>query len=545
MKKADIYSTTRLTESYWPADTSRPLCESTLGDELRKAAAEVPDRLALVEGILDAAKRRRWTYAQMLSDAERVASALLDRFKPGDRVAVQAPNRPEWVLLEYGCALAGMILVTVNPANLQRELEQILETSQSVALFVIDEYRGDNKLEAAKKARNNLPFVKEVISFSEFNGFMKSATMSTPFPKVSPKDPLMIIYTSGTTGVQKGALNHHLGRLNCDYFTVERAGLEEGGVHINPMPLFHNAGCGCVVVGSLRMRATHVLLPVFDVALLLNLFESEKGTFSLLVPTMVESILAFPDRKKYNLSTWKSFQSGASYVEKQLIERCDKELGVCLVNDYGQTEAHGVICGTHRDDSYEDQSTTIGQPLPQCEVKIADPETGKVLALNTEGEICIRGYQVLMAYYHMPEATAEAFRDGWQRTGDLGRMDERGFLKITGRLKDMIIRGGENIYPREIENLLLEHPKVGQVAVVGVPHPTWGEEVAAVIIPKSSGNLPSPKELHDFCRANLTNFKTPRLWCFLNEYPYTQTGKRQNFKLREMIVSGELKCDRT
>ncbi len=309
--------------------------------------------------------------------------------------------------------------------------------------------------------------------------------------------PFLIIYTSGTTGVQKGALMHHIGRVNSDYFVAERAGLEVGGVWVNPMPLFHNGGCGLAVLGSLRQRATLVLVPGFDVPLLLDLFEKEKGTFSLLVPTMLEAVLSFPERKTYNLSTWKNVMTGASFVEVQLVDRIHKDLGLGVSIVFGQTETHGVVSGTHREDSDEDQSATIGQPMPQCEVKIADPKTGKVLPLNEVGEICIRGYQEMTEYFNMPEASAETRTpDGWFRTGDLGAMDERGFLKITGRLKDMIIRGGENIYPREIEILLEEHPKVDKAVVVGVPHEHWGEEVGALIIPKGPEDMPTAGELH-------------------------------------------------
>ncbi len=421
MKKAQVYSTTRLTESYWPADTSRELLESTVGDVLRQVADEVPDRLALVEGVPDHGKRRRWTYAQLLADAERVASALLGRFKPGEHVAVWADNIPEWVLLEYGCAIAGIVVVTVNPAYRARELEYTLKQSDAVGLFVINEYRGHNTLEIAQQAQKNLPSLREIVCFSDFDAFMNSGSKSVTLPDVKPHDPFMIIYTSGTTGAQKGVLVRHTARLNSDYFVAERAGLEVGGVWINPMPMFHNAGCAVVTLGSLMQSGTHVLASGFDPALILDLFEKENGTFSLLVPTMLEAILAFPDRKKYDLSTWKNVMTGAAFVEVKLVDRIHKELGLGVSIVFGQTESQGCVCGTHRDDSVEDQSATIGQPLPQCEVKIADSKTGKVLPLNEVGEICIRGFQSVTEYYKMPEATALAVTsDGWLRTGRSG-----------------------------------------------------------------------------------------------------------------------------
>jgi acyl-CoA synthetase (AMP-forming)/AMP-acid ligase II len=234
--------------------------------------------------------------------------------------------------------------------------------------------------------------------------------------------------------------------------------------------------------------------------------------------------------------------SGAAMVEASLIERTRAQLGSTICNIYGQTEMQGVISAVHRDDSREDQAQTIGQPMPQVEVKIGDPQSGRVLPLGTQGEIYVRGYQTMIGYFNMPEQTAKALEaDGWLHSGDLGTMDERGFLRITGRIKDLIKRGGEAIYPREIENLLLEHPKVASAAVVGIPDPYWGEQVAAVIIPSSPQDRPRASELHDFCREHLAAYKTPRIWCFTDAFAATDTGKLQKFKLVESIVDGTLR----
>ena len=542
MTKAEIYRTTHLTESYWPLDTSRPLFDWTIAQALREVAAEVPDRLALVEGIRDAAKRRRWTYAELLADSEQVAAALLNRFEPGERVAAWASNIPEWELLLFGCAIAGIILVTVNPAYKARELEYVLDKSEAAGLFVMDEYRSFNMLAAATDASKKLPLLREIISFSNFAEFMQSGKKPVTFPEVKPRDPCIIMFTSGTTGAQKGVEIHHHGLINVTYFTQERGGLAMGGVFVNPMPMFHIGSIGHAGVGALMRRATHVLVSEWDPQLFLELVQDERGTYSLLVPTMLESILAYPDRKKYDISTFRNVVSGAAVVEASLIKRTQSELQSTICNIYGQTEMEGIVSSVHPDDSPQDQSETIGQPMPQVEIKIADPVTGKVLPLGTEGEICVRGYQNMIGYFNMPEETAKTVTaDGWLRSGDLGSMDERGFLKISGRIKEVIIRGGENIYPREVENLLLEHPKVGSVAVVGIPDQYWGEQVNAVIIPKSSDDTPTPAELHDFCRAHLAGYKTPRTWFFVNDFPYTETGKLQKFKLVESIKKGDLK----
>ncbi|MGV8058080.1 MAG: AMP-binding protein [Smithellaceae bacterium] len=535
-----------LTKSYWAADKSTPLVEKTLAQALREVAAECPDRLALVEGIPDRSKRRRWTYAELLADAEKIAAALLGKFKPGEKIAVWAPNIVEWTLIEYGIAIAGMVMVTVNPLYKARELEYVLKQSEAVGIFVDKEYRGYNMLSVATEVCEKIPAVREVICFSEFNDFMNTGSKSVVFPKTKPSDPLIIMYTSGTTGFQKGALLHNLGIINTAFVSVDRAGMKEGGVWVNSMPMFHCAGCVEVLAGSLMKRGTQVMLPAWDPELFLELMETERGTFSLIVPTMIESILKQPDLKKYDLSSWTNIMTGAAYVEPSLFERAQKELGteICIV--FGQTETTLNVTTTQKGDSYKDLSETIGQPVPQLEVKIADPKTGEILPVGMVGEICARGYQTMICYYNMPEESAKTLKpDGWLHTGDLGTMDERGFLKITGRLKEMIIRGGENVYPQEVEILLRERPEIDNVAVVGVPSEYWGEEVGAVIIPKSFDKLPDPKELDVFCKANITGFKRPRIWYFTKEVPTTHSGKVQKFKLQEMIAKGELKGERT
>ncbi|MBM4763787.1 AMP-binding protein [Bacillus sp. B15-48] len=539
--KSEIYRNTRLIESYWPADTTRSLHDWTLGQALREAAAEVPDRIALIEGIADTQKRRRWTYAELLEDAEKTAAALLSKFKPGERIAVWAPNVVEWVLIEFGCALAGMTLVTVNPAYKANELEYVLNQSRAAGLFLIEEYRGHDMMATANQIRDNVPNLREVIGVSRFADFIKSGIIQV-FPEVKPKDHCIIMYTSGTTGFAKGVLFNHKGTVNACYFTAEGAGLEIGGVWVNPMPMFHIGGCGLATVGVIMQRGTQVLVPYFDPALLLQLFEEEKGTFSLLVPTMIEALLNHPDRKKFNLSTLKHFMSGASKVEASLVRRVASEMGIGVSIVFGQTEMHGVVSQTHREDSVEDQTETLGQSMPHCEIKVADPETGEILPIGVQGEFCYRStYQTMDGYDNMPAETAKVITpDGWFHSGDIGTMDERGFLRITGRIKDMIIRGGENIYPAEIEQLLKSHPKVADATVIGVPDPVFGEQVAAVIIPQSEEDPPVPDELSEYCKTNLAGYKRPRQWYFVSEFPITATGKLQKYRLKEQILQEKL-----
>jgi fatty-acyl-CoA synthase len=532
--------TRNLSASLWLADTSRPLRDWTLGEALRHAAAAVPDRIALVEGRADGAEGQRWTYAQVLADAERVAAALLTRFRPGERVAFWAANVPEWQLMFYGCALAGVVLVTVNPAYKAREMTYVVGKSAAAGLVVMDGYRGFDALAAVARARAELPLLREVIRLSDFAAFVADAP-PTPLPVVAPRDPCVIMFTSGTTGAQKGVIFHHTGVINMALFTQERGGLAEGGVFVNPMPMFHIGALGHAAVGAVVRQATHVLAAEWDPRLYMSLIARERGTYSLLVPTMIEALLAHPERRAFDLSTLRNLVSGASVVEASLIRRTKAELGATICNIYGQTEMQGSITGVCRDDTLEDQADTIGQPLPQIDVKIADPVSGAVQPLGVPGEICVRGYQTMIGYFNMPDETARTLLpDGWLRSGDLGTMDARGFLRITGRMKDMIIRGGENIYPREIEALLLEHPKVGLAAVIGVPDSTWGEQVGAVIMPKDGGDAPDPAELFALCRAELAAYKAPRLWYIVDQLPFTETGKLQKFKLVEAVKSGTL-----
>ena len=538
MAKPQVYLSTHLTESYWPAETSRQLLDWTLGRALREAATVAPDRTALVEGLADGLAARRWSYAELVAASERVAFALLERFQPGERVAVWAPNVPEWQLLFYGCAMAGIVMVTVNPAYKARELHYVLERSGAVGLFVAGGYRGFDMPGAAREVAQRLPGLRHILPITDLEALARQAA-PRDLPPVDPLNVCVIMFTSGTTGAQKGVMFHHRGIVNMANFTQERGGLGKGGVFVNPMPMFHIGALGHAAVGAVMRRATHVLAAEWSPELYMSLVEREGGTYSLLVPTMIEALLAHPDRSKYRLATLKNLVSGAAVVEAGLIRRTDTELGCSIANIFGQTEMQGVVTGVFPDDSPQDQAETIGQAMPHVEVKIADPVTGAILPLGQPGEICVRGYLTMVGYFSMPEETAKTLKpDGWLHSGDLGTMDARGFLRITGRIKDLIIRGGENIYPREIENLLREHPGVSDVAVVGVPDPYWGEQVAAVILPISAANPPDPAQLHAFCREQLAGYKTPRLWYFVDAFPWTETGKLQKFKLVDSIRTG-------
>ena len=533
---------TRLTSSHWPADESEALLDLTVGDLLRQAASDVPDRLALVDGDPDPAGRRSWTYAELLNTAEKVARALLTRFRPGDHIAVWSPNRPEWMLLQHGVSLAGMVLVTVNPAYRSREARNILAQSQAAAVFFADSYRGYDLGAAIDEARPELPHLRESISFTDWDSFVASGDQALALPDVTPGQAAQIQYTSGTTGFPKGAVLHHRGVVNASRYVAIGAGFEEGGVWVNAMPMFHIGGGTLTELGSIALRGTYVLMPFFDAGLILELIETYRGTIALAVPTMLVGMLDHADAATRDLTSLRTIMSGASVVPAPLVRRVKESFDCRFSIVFGQTELHGVISQTQPDDPPEDQSETIGRPLPQVEVKITDPVTGEVLPVGEPGEIRARGYQTMLGYFEMPAETEAALeKDGWLHTGDLGSMDDRGYLRISGRLKDMIIRGGENIYPREIEDLLFGHPDVAEVAVLGVPDEKWGERVAAVIRSADLRNPPSPDALRAYCREHLARYKAPTDWFFVEQHPFTATGKIRKFILLDDIKAGRIR----
>ena len=531
-----------LTEAYWPADTSVSLRNQTVGDVLREAAADSADRTALISGV--PGEDRRWSFAELLADAERVAAALLTRFEPGERVAVWAPNLPEWILLEFGAALAGLVLVTVNPAYQKRELAYVLEQSGAAGIFLTPEWRGNPMRATVDEVHAELPELREVVAFTEWTEFLNSGK-PIDLPEVGPDDPVQIQYTSGTTGFPKGALLRHGGLTDNAAIFAHLVELGPDDVYVNPMPMFHTAGCVLGAIGTLAVRAAHVPVLAFDPGFMLELIERERGTLLLGVPTMQIAILEHPDVATRDLSSLKSSVSGGSLVPAELVRKIEATLGVRFCIVYGTTECSPLITQTRFDDSPEDKATTIGRPIPQAEVKVVDPISRTTASIGEVGELCARGFMVMKGYDGNPDATAAAIDgEGWYHTGDLASMDERGYCRIEGRLTDMIIRGGENIYPREIEDVLFTHPAVADAAVLGIPDDKWGEQVAA-IVRLSAGQHASAQELFAFVREQLAPYKAPRRWAFVSDYPLTASGKIQKFVLRERLLAGALDDETT
>lgn len=520
---------------------AEPVRDITLGELLAWAAATTPDRVALIAGTADPAARRQWTYAEFHAQAQRTARALLTRFEPGERVAIWAANVPEWLLLEFGVAIAGLVLVTVNPALKAGEVEFVLKQSRAAGILVMESFRGNPMRATTHAVATRCPALREIISLDEWDAFLASGDgADVTFPAVRASDAVMIQYTSGTTGFPKGALLHHRGLVNNAAQVTARMGVADGDVLLGVMPLFHTGGCVVNMLGSLGNRGTLVLVEAFEPGLVLELTARYRANALLAVPTMLIALLEHPAFASTDLSSLHSVCSGGSTVPAPLVAKVEERMGVAFTIIFGQTECSPVALMTRPTDSLADKANTLGTPLPNVEVKIVDPASGQTAALGAVGEICTRGYHVMHGYFEMPEASAAAIdADGWLHTGDLGAMDARGYFTVEGRLKDMIIRGGENIYPRELEELLFKHPAVSEVAVVGLPSERWGEEVAAVVRPKP-GQTVDQGELTAYMREHLAPHKTPRHWFVVEAFPMTSSGKIQKFKLREQCVNGEL-----
>ena len=528
-----------LTEAYFPAQKDIDVREITVGGLLREMAAQRPEAEALVEVRQYGETGRRWTYGALLADSERLAGALATRFRLGERVVVWAPNSPEWVLMEYACALAGLVLVTANPAYQVRELRYVLEQSGAVALFLVEQFRGNPMAEIGAAAVDDLPTIREVVDMNDAAALHAvDGEGAQVLPDVSPDDAAQIQYTSGTTGFPKGAVLSHRGLVNNARYYAGRCGVTERTTWINPMPMFHTSGCGMLTLGSLQAGCRMVLVSLFDPYVIVGLIESEKANVALGVPTMILALLDAQEARPRDISTLELVSSGGAMVAPELVRRARRIFGCAFSTLYGQTEHSPVITQHHSDDSIDDICSTVGQPSPQTEVSIRRVSDNRTAAIDEIGEICARSPCVMLGYNDDDKATAEAIdADGWLHTGDLGRMDARGYVTITGRVKEMIIRGGENHFPADIENVLLEHASVAEVAVVGLPDETWGEVIAA-FVRTDDGREIDKDTLHAHCRASLSPQKTPAVWCQVDAFPMTGSGKIQKFKLRDGYLEG-------
>lgn len=522
----------RLERAHCDWYANEPVLDTTIGGLLRDQAATNGDATALIEGLQDGTSARRWTYAELLTDAERLAKGLAARFAPGERIAVWGPNIPEWVLLEHACALAGLALVTINPAYQKRELDYVLRQSTSAGLFLIREFRGNPMAAIGAEVAAGIDHLREVVDMQDHAALFTAPTGT--LPQVHTNDPAQIQYTSGTTGFPKGVVLSHRNLTNNARMFLQSGALGERLVTLGLTPLFHTMGCSMGVLGALQSASAYCPLPAFEPNAALDLIARERVNWVLCVPTMAVAMVAAQKKSPRDLSSLQVIGMGGAMVAPELARAVARDLGAKALVAYGQTESSPVITSARMDDSVEDVSSTIGRPALGCEVGIFDPATGEILPCDTVGEIRSRSYATMLGYNDNPEATAEAIdAQGWLCTGDLGTMDDRGFVRITGRVRDMIIRGGENLFPAEIENVLLEHPAVAECAVIGVPDPLLGEAVAAYVR-VAEGATFDPEALKAHIRAQIAAQKCPAHWRQVDGWPLTGSGKIQKFRLREM-----------
>ncbi len=559
--------------SYWQAESEGiDLLDMTIGDLLDRRADQLPTQEAIVYSCypeFGEALNLRWTYQDYRERANAIAKGLMALgLNKGDHIAVWAINLPEWPLLQMAAAKAGLVLVTINPVLRAAEVEYILKQGDVRALFFMAKIRdhdclatirslttsGPNNGEVGSECLPRLSYVSLLgmpqASLLEQEGWrpalfsemiaagtqVSDATLAERQTMVSPLDPAMILYTSGTTGIPKGAMLHHDGILNNARLLARRGGLDQADRSCTPMPFFHGAGCVLSILVALCAGATLHPLIAFDPVKAMQTISRERCTFFGGVPTMLLAILQHPDFDHSDLSSLKQILSGAAPVPVFLMEQVKERMGADVAIAFGQTEGSGAITMTLPHDSFGLKSATVGVPLEHVDVKIINPATGEVVPCGARGELCCRSFLVMRGYYNMPEKTAEAIdSEGWLHTGDLATMNEQGYVNIVGRLKDMIIRGGENLFPAEIEEFLIRHHKVADVQVVGVPDAFFGEELLAVVRPKEGEQI-TEQELRDFCRGQISHQKTPRYFQFVESYPMTASGKVQKFVLRERAI---------
>ncbi|MFE7617704.1 AMP-binding protein [Streptomyces sp. NPDC057496] len=527
--------------SYAHGAATTPLLGDTIGRNLDRAVEAFGEREALV----DVPSGRRWTYAEFGAAVDELARALMaSGVAKGDRVGIWAINCPEWVLVQYATARIGAVMVNINPAYRAHELEYVLNQAGISLLVASLSHRTSDYRALVDQVRAGCPALRAVhyIGDPSWDELLAGAGAVTPErlaareAELSCDDPINIQYTSGTTGFPKGATLSHHNILNNGYFVGELIAYTEQDRVCLPVPFYH---CFGMVMGNLGATSHGACIvipaPAFEAAAVLAAVQQERCTSLYGVPTMFIAELNLPDFGSYDLSSLRTGIMAGSTCPVEVMKRVVAEMHMAEVSIcYGMTETSPVSTQTRRDDDLERRTGTTGRVMPHIEVKVVDPVTGVTLERGETGELCTRGYSVMLGYWEQPERTAEAIDAGrWMHTGDLAVMREDGYVQIVGRIKDMIIRGGENIYPREIEEFLHRHPKIADVQVVGVPDDTYGEEVLACVIPKDPADPPTPDEVTEYCREQLAHYKIPRRLQILETFPMTVSGKVRKIELRE------------
>ncbi len=537
------------------------LLHETIGSMLERQVR----RFGTKEAVVYSKEDIRYTFNEFNEEVNRVSKALLQMgVAKGEHIAIWATNVQEWLLLQFATAKVGAVLVTVNTNYQTTEIEYVLKQSEATRLFLIDGFKGTSypdtflqlqksgdRIEGGKCAIHGLPHLKDVIfigqnphpSFKGWGEFIQDGS-SVPDSELSkrkdelrPEDVINMQYTSGTTGFPKGVMLTHTNILNNGYQIGQCMQLTEQDRLCIPVPFFHCFGC---VLGTLAaFTAGAAIFPIveFEPELVLKTVENEKCTALHGVPTMFISELNLSTFDTYDLSSLRTGIMAGSPCPIEVMKNVMKRMNMSEITiAYGQTESSPVITQTKTDDPIEYRVNTVGKALPGVEVKIIEPVTGKHVENGTTGELCTRGYHVMKGYFNMEDATNDAIdKNGWLHTGDLAKMDDRGYVQITGRLKDMIIRGGENVYPREIEEFLYTYPSVQDVQVIGVPDEKYGEKVVACVQLKDGGSV-SESDILSYCKGKIARFKIPAHVFFVEQYPMTASGKIQKYRLRESAV---------
>ena len=523
-------------------ETDVPLLTQTIPENLAATVEEFGDRDALV----DVQAGRRWTYSEFLADVRRLASGLHRLgIRAGDRVGIWSPNRWEWVMVQYATAEIGAVLVNINPSYRVHELEFVLGQAAIKAVIAAPQFKDSDYTGMLAQVQPNCPDLELVVLFGdeEWESMVSGPTDADVLAEIraglTNHDPINIQYTSGTTGFPKGATLSHSNILNNGYFVGELISYSEVDRVCIPVPFYH---CFGMVMGNLACT-THgscmvIPAPAFDPVASLKAVEQEKCTSLYGVPTMFIAELALEDFDSYDLSTLRTgIMAGSPCPEatmRQVIDRMNMdEVSIC----YGMTETSPVSTQTRADDSLDRRVSTVGRVGPHLEIKIIDPSTGETLPRGEAGEFCTRGYSVMLGYWEQPDKTAEAIDEaGWMHTGDIGEMDADGYVKITGRIKDMVIRGGENIYPREVEEFLYTHPDILDAQVIGVPDPKYGEELMAWVRLKPGRDDLTADEVREFATGKLARHKIPKYVHVVDEFPMTVTGKVRKVDMRKTAV---------
>jgi fatty-acyl-CoA synthase len=562
----------------WEAESRGvQLIHLTIGELFDRQCEAVPDKEALVYNYSEIGLDLRLTFRQYQQEVNRLAKGLLALgIEPGEHVAVWATNVPEWVMLEIALAKIGAVLVTVNTNYRPAEIEYVLEQGDITTLFMIEGFRGNSYIESMYRIAPelnsisdpvherlrcaSLPELKRVVLIrsNRQQGMMPYPQVATLGEHISddiltrrqssldPHDVIQMQYTSGTTGFPKGVMLTHYGILNQAHVSCGIGNLNPDERYVTAMPFFHIAGSLGAILFGVYLGCTLIPLIHFDPEKELELLHSERATLSFNVPTMLIAMLNHPRflAGEFDLSSLREIISGATPVPVVVMEQVKEKIGADCIIVYGLTESTGTVTETIQTDSFELKASTVGIPIPHMDIKIADPVTCEPVGFGVSGELMARGFLVMKGYYNMPDKTAEAIdSEGWLHTGDLATMNAQGYVNIVGRVKDMIIRGGENIYPAEIEAFLMRHPKIAEAQVVGVPDGFMGEEVAALLRLKP-GESANETEILDYCRDGISRHKVPKHVRFVTTFPLTASGKVKKFELKEQLIK-ELRLEDT